>query len=270
MNENSTNNIIAVHKYLTFNQFVDIIELQRSYFTNVPLWDDTYEAASQYEIFNQIIPLKMANSFAKDENSMDQIKRMLKIQIKDMYAQSWTYDSKESDAMWRIYSPDKTGVRITTNVLKLKEQMKESLEKDIEDYEVSYDLKMNADKYKQKGTIAGYITSGRAILEGKRSEFVHENEYRFSFSLNIQEYIGSIKCEGEEPTFNEMYNFKREPVKYYKFPLNLISEVLLDPRAPKYFEETFNNYCENRKFKENNIVFKKSDLYGDPSEKLFK
>lgn len=270
MKENSKTDITTIHKYLTFNQFVDIIESERSYFTNIPLWEDTYEASSLYEMFNQIISLQMANSFAKDKNSMDQIKRMLKIQMKDMYAQSWTFDSKESDAMWRIYSPDKTGVRITTKVSKLKESMESYLKRNVENYIVKYGTKVNANDYREKGDLPGYATSSQAILERKRDEFIHEKEYRFSFSLNVNEYIDSIECKGTEPTFDEIYKFKREPVKYYEFPLNLISEVLLDPRSPKYFEETFNKYCENRKFKENKIVFKKSDLYGDPSENLFK
>jgi len=58
-----------------------------------------------------------------------------------------------------------------------------------------------------------------------------------------------------------------EKVIYYDLPVSMIKEVILDPRASKYDTEMFIAYCTNRKFTDDNIGFRKSDLYKLPVNK---
>jgi hypothetical protein len=77
--------------------------------TRPSLWDDPYENA----LYNR-----------KVENPEGQLVSIEALR-NSLYAQCWTEDGN-SDALWRIYSPSKNGVRATTTVGKLLKAISEN------------------------------------------------------------------------------------------------------------------------------------------------
>ena len=105
-----------------------------------------------------------------------------------VFGQCWSL-LKESDAMWRIYSPEKHGVKVKTTPRKLRE----ALALRVEYPEVSafigrvryesgsYLRDMVTDRVRMQNKI--FDTSGKGHAETllfKRDEFAHEEEVRLS------------------------------------------------------------------------------------------
>jgi hypothetical protein len=80
---------------------LDLFENQQNAVVRPKLWDDPYENLS----------LKAKVFDGPDEIDITEDQR-------SWYGQCWT-TIPESDAMWRIYSPSKDGVRVSTTVRKL-------------------------------------------------------------------------------------------------------------------------------------------------------
>ncbi|WP_017211835.1 DUF2971 domain-containing protein [Clostridium beijerinckii] len=267
-----------IYKYMTFEQFVDLVENEQLYLTNIPLWEDVYEGHAIKEFFEYI-------NKKEDLKNKPGIKADIDFAVKCKYAQSWILDDiGESDAMWRIYSPQKTGVRIKVKAKDIYDSIKDILNEDIE-YEEKDGTKISKEKFlffepKFEKIIYGehidfskYKYDYRHVVGDtmlayrfydipfefyKRNAFAHENEFRFSVELNPVNIFHNDTREIEEIVKDKNY-FK--PVLYYSVENSKIQEVLLDPRAPEYFEKTFNMYCEKREFNKNKIKFEKSKLY---------
>ncbi|MFF2016072.1 hypothetical protein [Paenibacillus sp. NPDC058177] len=79
---------------MTFNQFVSLVEQKKFYLARVQKWDDTWELPS----FS--IPTKLKSGEITYHSNMGG---------KYLYGLCWT-QLGESDAMWRIYAPQKDGV----------------------------------------------------------------------------------------------------------------------------------------------------------------
>lgn len=89
-----------VYRYLSVESFVAFTETGRTVLTNINNWDDGWEAI-------------LAKVPIVDENGKPSSASYSFHQ--DTFGQSWTL-LEESDAMWRIYSTAKTGLRIQTSV----------------------------------------------------------------------------------------------------------------------------------------------------------
>lgn len=92
-----------IYRYFSFEAFVNLIEMDKLTFAKVTTWEDPWEnILSNYELH---IGEKVSASFY----SADQ----------HFFGQCWTL-KQESDAMWRIYSPNKCGVKVASTVGKLR------------------------------------------------------------------------------------------------------------------------------------------------------
>jgi hypothetical protein len=131
-----------------------MFESKKLFFTHPRLWDDPYETALNHKYTNNV------------------------------FAQCWCRKGV-SDAMWRIYSPDKLGVRIATTKDKLvsvltKSKSSGDLGFRIEDVNYSSAasiqklLKSTKQSLEKKFDIK---TAVRPLFE-KRSAFSHEEELR--------------------------------------------------------------------------------------------
>jgi DUF2971 family protein len=135
----------------------------------------------------------------------------------DIYGQCWSR-VKESDAMWRIYSPSKTGVQIATSVEKFKSI--EGIEGCYLGNVIYFDAilallaKMNS-REKSPYDFALY----------KRAAFSHEFEVR-------------LLTHGQSlPTRQTHINLRFDPSTF-------IESVTLDPRAEDWYVKTIARYCE--------------------------
>lgn len=142
----------------------------------------------------------------------------------EMYGQCWTKESS-SDAMWRIYSPNKDCLRIRTTVRKLIESLYAAHKNHSTimccigkvEYLNDKDLMMRANStFDESGISVENLFRSLLI---KRRAFRHENEVRILF-----------------------HNFQRGDVssKIYSYPINpdnLIDQIMVDPRrSPSEFK----------------------------------
>lgn len=171
-----------------------------------------------------------------------------------VYGQCWS-EHFETDAMWRIYSPLKDGVKISTTAFKLRSALAQ---------EVSNESQMafigKVDYLSQKKlaelieTAWSFNTSklngfSRAeTLLYKRVEFKHEKEVRL------------IYCAPEDSPDNDIFSFKIDPI-------TLIDSIIFDPRMDREVAEVYMAYLKNAGF---DCTIKQSTLYEIPqlSKKL--
>ena len=138
----------------------------------------------------------------------------------DLYAQCWSLN-KENDAMWRIYSPQKNGIKVKSNITYLIESLKNSLNLHQKDFcyigSVKYLKIEQIRKYFKSLKLENILTSdGSGCAETlliKREAFFHEKEIRIIF-----------------------FNPYKSTLDFYEFQIDpnyLFSEIVIDPRMEK-------------------------------------
>ena len=90
-----------VYRIFSFQILEQIFQERKLTLVKPKLWDDPFENF----ILNSTGRLLNGREFQIDFRS-------------NFYGQCWSF-TKESDAMWRIYSPDKNGVKVKTTIRKL-------------------------------------------------------------------------------------------------------------------------------------------------------
>lgn len=140
-----------------------------------------------------------------------------------LYGSCWSH-LKESDAMWRIYSPEKNGIKIKTTVKKLISALFHSIDTQREkkafigkvEYLTTEQIinKLQDEKWVQNIMYDPTNKSKAETLLFKRTEFEHENEIRLIY------YEAQRHEVGQYPEFFSL-NFQ---------PNDLIEEIELDPR----------------------------------------
>jgi len=167
------------------------------------------------------------------------------------YGQCWTLH-RASDAMWRIYSPNKNGIRIRTTIRQLLESlyMSQSDLPDVKCY-LGRVLYLNEKKlldyanhiFDDDGVEVGSLFKSLLV---KRLAFEHESEIRLLY-YNL----------GEENSKNELYSYDINPNK-------LISQIMLDPRLSSIESEELKIRLKEMTGFEGKI--KRSLLYSLPKE----
>lgn len=217
----SSTNTTRLYRIMDFTRVVQIFEKGELYFAKPSTWDDPYEQR-----------IKHAQDHA-------------------IFAQCWGR-SPISDAMWRIYSQNGTGVRISTTLNKLTNIMRDACKernylrriKEVE-YFSQKEIDVNAKKIAQD--LRENFDIGRAVdaLYMKREAFSHETEWRAMF------YTQKESREKEEKGIS----IKIDPHKF-------IDRILLDPRAPDELVKAFEFYFQEKLNFKGNV--QRSSLYKMP------
>lgn len=134
----------------------------------------------------------------------------------DFYGQCWTRQAS-SDAIWRIYSPDKTSVRVRTTVRKLLKSLEDPLgDWAHEQAYIGKVLYLGDKKLIEFGNkVFSDGLNSRALAETllvKRRAFTHEREIRL---LYLERDRG-----------------QRDIYPYPVDPHALVDQVMIDPRLP--------------------------------------
>lgn len=216
-----TEAVVRLYRILDFTKVVQIFEKKELYFANPSSWDDPYE-----------------NHIKHSKNHA-------------VFAQCWSL-IPSSDAMWRIYSPNGMGVRISTTNLKLKDALKAAAPTKKYRYRVAkVDYVSPMDLRAERKEIAADLNEGfeitRAIdtLYTKRKAFSHEAEWRATL------YSTAENNEKNQSGFTV-------PVDPHEF----IGQIILDPRAPDELIRAFSYFFKYKlKFK-GSVV--RSALYQSP------
>jgi hypothetical protein len=151
--------------------------------------------------------------------------------IDHFFGQCWTI-TEESDAMWRIYSPDTKSVRVKTSLNKLfdvifDDHTYNSLTKSFIG-RVQYDTKTNIQNHISNSNNPHPIitdTSAQIMIDAhlwKRNEFKHEKEVRILHT-----------CDSHSPLV------KQQVVKFDINPNDLFEEITFDPRINGRFEAIY-------------------------------
>lgn len=191
-------------------------------------WDDPFE--------NLLLSSTAFMSESGKIGGMDTIRDQV-------FGQCWTFH-RETDAMWRIYSPDKGGAKIKTTPRKLLEALKINDDSNLSDVhcfigKVSY-LKQS-DLLVKLSSIDLLSQDGYGIANSllyKRREFSHEKEVRLIHT-----------------------NGKGELYKLHIEPRDLFDEIVFDPRCNDQLFKAYKTAIQNYGFKKR---LEKSFLYKPP------
>jgi hypothetical protein len=160
-----------------------------------------------------------------------------------IYGQCWT-SHRETDAMWRIYSSDKQGVKIRCKISTLLNDIVRKLDqRDAERFfigKVEYVYQKEIlERLQNINGIYG-IEAARSLLF-KRKEFSHESEVR----------LISTQGAGDE-------------IRRFSFdPFSTIDEIVFDPRMNDYTYNAYRDALKNKGFKGR---VAKSVMYQLPAE----
>lgn len=229
----------SIYQILPLKYLIKVLLNKKLRFNNIlKSWEDPYE------LF-----------FLKQNISLEgkSIASTLSEQCKNLYGQCWSLN-EDSDAMWRIYSRDKEGVRIKTSIIKMikaLDQARGMLFVGAYFGKVEYKDKNSILKWMEQKLKEGSGELFKALTDSlfiKRFEFVHENEVRF--------IINNVKSESYDNIYDDHIDLKVDPFDF-------IEEIALDPRIG---EEDFKDLKFLLSTIAKDIPIHKSDLYSFSSE----
>jgi hypothetical protein len=185
-----------VYRILDFEHLVEMFKTKSLRLTRPALWEDPYEAPFDHWVLNNV------------------------------FAQSWS-STPVSDAMWRIYSPSRTGVRIRARRDVLLENVRQaagekgwlSMLEEVEYIETRTFEERLRKTYAELCENFDVIKALETVLF-KRTAFAHESEVRLAIHALPQ-------------TIDTKDGHLALPFA----PADVISDVMVDPRASdNYFD----------------------------------
>ena len=279
-----------LYRYISFEEFVSLITLNHLHFVQPTQWPDTYEGFI-YRIFNDDNYKEMLLSNLYDNLPGGTPEQRASTVLTNYcgilhattnwYGQCWTYDGKESDSFWRIYSHGEKAVRIHTT----DEKIEELFDQDhyyIAQKPVTYDEEGTKEELIKLQIEAIYNTE--KTTEGffhKRAAFSHEKEYRvlispketsdgkhydYSDFMNSVDYIAHLQLFNNKPLDSKERcsqvlmdciktlvppALKREPhfnVTVRNLPA-FIDDVLITPLAEGWYVDLVKEICRQNSIK---------------------
>ncbi len=228
---NEIDPVLYVYRIFSVERLFQLFDTKKNVLVHPSKWDDPFENC----ILSGLVELESGNK--------------AQFGFKDhVFGQCWT-SCRESDAMWRIYSPDKNGVRVRAKVRTLIEGLRST---DLTFADISCFIgKVKYLQQKQFGSLNINVldNTGKGIADSllyKRMEFNHEKEVRLIYSMN-----------------NPPRNVPR--IFSYSFdPAFAFDEITFDPRLNErmfnvYANALTNDYSYPRK------AINQSQLYTPPS-----
>lgn len=224
-----------VYRIMPIHRVLKALEDEQLVLVKPKKWDDPFENALLNSAFETVEGETL--TFAAKES---------------VYGQCWTLH-RESDAMWRIYSANKDGVRIASTPRKLLTALEQNNQvcPQIRCFigKVTYLSKPNL--LKVLGSINLTRTDGSGIAESllyKRREFSHEREVSLIYSGD------DGKC------FKDTYHFSIKPNEIFE-------RLTFDPRMDVELRKAYRLAFKQKGYKGRVTV---STLYKPPEGLVFK
>ncbi len=196
-----------IYRVFAIDRLIEMFEEEENALVKPELWDDPFEN------FILNIPIRHKNGKVS--------KSTLR---KRGYGQCWTLNI-ESDAMWRIYSPDKNGVKIRTTIRKLFQSLYSAQTSyariscfigKVKYYSKKEIEQLVSDRIAVRNQFNGSIGQARSLLF-KRKAFKHEKEIRL------------IYLDPHNQSNSNVYLYPCDP-------LSLIDRITFDPRmSPRVY-----------------------------------
>ena len=222
----------TIYRIFPIHRFLEILDTNKLTLVKPKLWDDPFENALLSSTF----------IMSGEETSIEA--------RNSVYGQCWTWH-RESDAMWRIYSPNKDGIRVSTTPRKLLTALHEEIERfeKVRGFLGQVQYATSKDLINKFQKIELLKTDGSGIAESllyKRKAFQHENEVRLI-------YLGQDGLRQED-----IFKFDIEPTE-------LFDVLLFDPRINPYLKKAYKSQI----LKKGKFEFRRSSLYEAPKNLKF-
>jgi hypothetical protein len=194
-----------LYRIISFDRLVQMIERDEWYFAHPSSWDDPYET-------------HVTNEFSKA-----------------LFAQCWCRKGV-SDAMWRIYSQDKLGVRIRTT----KEKLTLALLKASRTTEIGFHI----------GNVK-YLNPLEYVSEAERVQAEARKKITFLRAcahLWLKRRAFDHEAETRAVVFDPA-RLAKPAARGIVIPVdtrNVLDSVLVDPRAPEAFVSAYQHYLSER------------------------
>lgn len=223
-----------IYRIISLERLLELFVTEETTLVKPKLWEDVFE--------NFILksPVKLRNGEIAEYNYYDRL-----------YGQCWTLH-KASDAVWRIYSSDKQGLRIQATIRKLADSLRNA-QTSLAEFKCGIGkVEYLSDKKLMNVANSTFDDSGIGVEEifksllVKRRAFVHEREVR------------ALYHEIDDGAFSsDLYHYKIDPHE-------LIDQIMIDPRR------SYEEFCSIKKIIQNATGFrgeiKRSLLYTLPKK----
>ncbi|WP_138434132.1 hypothetical protein [Winogradskyella algicola] len=226
----------TIWRYMDFTKLLSLLEDKSLFFSRSDKFEDPYEGAWTKPSIDSL-----KERFSKGELPKKILERFIEtieLEKTRMFINCWFISENESAAMWDLYLQSPEGIAIKSD--------HEALSKAIEKSKLIGRTSMV--KYINYDTT--YIPTGNLFFPflHKRSSFSHEKELRAIFWS--EEDINKSH-------FNNDQTFLNLDIE----PTELIKEIYVSPRAPKWFGELVGKVLSRYEL---NIPIIKSGLYERP------
>jgi hypothetical protein len=172
------------------NWLIDALTKKKNALVKPELWDDPFE--------NFI--------FKQTAETIDGRTVLFETIRENYYGQCWTLNEAETDALWRIYSPNKDGFRVKTTIRKIFDAFYDPMhDKAMISFFIGRILYEDESEIKRNFEEPKFFTnlildsSAKGQVETlliKRNEFKHENELRLILSAHTNWYkTCQIPCQ---------------------------------------------------------------------------
>lgn len=220
----------TIYRIMSIDRLIEALSTKKFSMVKTKKWEDPFE-----------------NLFLKSEFRINDVIIDVKSIHDSYFGVCWSL-TKENDAMWRIYSEDKRGIKIKTNIKRIFDKIYQSLRE-----EEKLSLTVGAVEYCEQNEIIKYVESYRqkdfidsdnriipSTLLFKRNEFRFEDEVRFLY--------GKTNLEDDLFFFND-FDW-----------LDVIEEIEFDPRLDESFFDSYRKMI-SKHFGIDEQLIKLSELY---------
>jgi hypothetical protein len=230
-----------IYRVFPVDRLIELFSNNLNTLVRTILWDDPFENFILKQ--NAVTPDGVIVKLSEHRDSF--------------YGQCWTLNFNETDALWRIYSPEKNGVRVQTTLGKLWNSfynLDDPLA--VAKYHIGKIQYQNSNEIKnffEQANLLEYLYSDGAqgmvkTLLIKRTEFTHENEVRLIYRATDKIFYES----------NKIFQYQIDAC-------NLWDELLFDPR---FDDKDFLTHCQTIRDFGFTKSISQSELYKLPQFKL--
>jgi hypothetical protein len=220
-----------IYRIFSIERLLEVLENKKLTLVQPRKWDDPFE---NY-VFNKL----------SQTQKSDKGKKFFEEYQYSLYGQCWSF-LIESDAMWRIYAPNKNGVKVKVLVSTLEKILP-----------INYFLgKVN---YCKKRMLENFYNEMKHFTGSKKDDM-----NKFIQSILLKRTAFKHEKEVRLIYFEQLVGFNTENKELQIEPDNLFCEIVFDPRLDKYTVKALTEYINNHYNKLKKINIKQSKLYQLP------
>lgn len=219
-----------VCRFMPVHRLIEFFSTNQFTLTKPKLWDDPFE-----------------NLFLKSPILTKTGRENRFLMREYIFGQCWTLERRELDAMWRIYTPNKDGVRIKASIRGLLRRLQKSCR-----------------KYPYTSCFIGkvkYLSQKKLITHFRQSRVIDGSSEKYAETLLVKRVAFKYEKEVRLIYLDKNMETEEDYARFQIDPEKLISEILFDPRMDNNLYKVYFDYLKRKRFPGK---IKKSTLYDPP------